>query len=53
MTIIELKEQIIKNELSNFYVFVGEEIGIINIYLKQMSNKLNLPITRADSVLSI
>ena len=53
MTIIELKEQIIKNELSNFYVFVGEEIGIINIYLNQMSNKLNLPITRADSVLSI
>ena len=34
-------------------MFVGEEIGIINIYLNQMSNKLNLPITRADSVLSI
>ncbi len=53
MTIIDLKDQIIKNNLSNFYVFTGNEIGIINIYLKQMSNKLGLPITRADSVLSI
>lgn len=53
MTIIELKDQIIKNNLSNFYIFTGTEIGIINIYLKQMSNKLGLPITRADSVLSI
>ena len=53
MTIIDLKDQIIKNNLSNFYIFTGTEIGIINIYLKQMSNKLGLPITRADSVLSI
>ena len=53
MTIIDLKDQIIKNNLSNFYIFTGTEIGIINIYLKQMSNKLGLPITRSDSVLSI
>ena len=31
MTIIDLKDQIIKNNLSNFYVFTGNEIGIINI----------------------
>ena len=53
MTIIDLKDQIIKNNLSNFYIFAGTEIGIINIYLQQMSNKLGLPITRADSILSI
>lgn len=53
MTIIDLKDQIIKNNLSNFYIFTGTEIGIINIYLQQMSNKLGLPITRADSILSI
>lgn len=50
MTIIELKEQIIKGNMSNFYIFTGYEIGIMNIYLKQMSNKLSLPITRASSV---
>ena len=53
MTIIDLKDRIIKNNLSNFYIFTGTEIGIINIYLQQMSNKLGLPITRADSFLSI
>ena len=53
MTIIDLKNQIMKNCLNNVYVFAGEEIGIINIYLNQMSKVLNMPITRADSVLSI
>lgn len=53
MTIIELKNQIIKNQLNNLYIFTGEEIGIINIYLNQMSKTLNIPITRAESVASI
>lgn len=53
MNIMDLKTQIMRNELSNFYIFTGTEIGIINIYLEEMSNKLNLPITRADSVSSI
>ena len=53
MNILDLKEQIVKNNLGNFYIFVGEEIGIINIYLSAMSNKISLPITRADSVASI
>ena len=53
MNIMDLKTQIVKNELSNFYIFTGTEIGIMNIYLEEMSNKVNLPITRADSVSSI
>lgn len=53
MTIVELKSQIMQNQLHNVYVFTGDEIGIINIYLNQMSKVLNMPITRADSVASI
>lgn len=53
MTIIDLKNQIMKNCLTNVYVFVGDEIGIMNIYLNQMSKTLNMPVTRADSVASI
>lgn len=53
MTIIDLKTQIMKNCLTNLYVFVGEEIGIMNIYLNQMSKTLNMPVTRAESVASI
>ena len=53
MTITDLKSQIMKDELSNFYIFTGTEIGIMNIYLQQMSKKLKMPITRAPSVLAI
>lgn len=53
MDIIELKNHIIKKELSNFYIFTGEEIGIQKIYLEQMSKVYGMPITRAESVESI
>ena len=53
MTIIDLKNQIMKNCLTNVYIFVGEEIGIMNIYLNQMAKTLNMPVTRAESVASI
>lgn len=53
MTIIDLKNQIMKNCLTNVYIFVGDEIGIMNIYLNQMSKTLNMPVTRADSVASV
>ena len=53
MDITVLKEQIMKNELSNFYIFTGSEIGIQHIYLEQMSNVLNLPIVRANCVADV
>ena len=53
MDIMTLKSQIMKNTLSNFYIFTGIELGIQKIYLEQMSKVLNLPIVRADSVLDI
>ena len=53
MTILELKDQIMHKKLSNFYVFTGTEIGIMNIYLNQMSQVYGLPIIRASSVASI
>ena len=43
MTIIELKSDIMHKHLSNFYIFTGEEIGIMNIYLNQISKTLNIP----------
>ena len=42
-----------KNQLSNFYIFTGTELGIQKIYLDQISKVLNLPIVRAESVLDI
>ena len=53
MDITVLKDQIMKNQLSNFYIFTGTELGIQKIYLEQISKVLNLPIVRAESVLDI
>lgn len=53
MTLIDLKEDIIHKRLKNFYIFTGTEIGIMNIYLKQMSRVYGMPITRANSVADI
>lgn len=53
MDIIELKNQIMNSKLKNFYVFTGSEIGIQNIYLKQMAVTLNIPVVYADTVASI
>lgn len=53
MTILDLKEDIIKKSLQHFYVFTGTELGIMNIYLEQMSKVANIPITRLDNVVSV
>lgn len=50
MTLLELKQDIMQNKLKHFYIFVGEEIGIINIYLTEMSNKIRLKIQRTGKV---
>jgi len=50
MNLIELKGDIVKNNIKHFYIFVGEEIGIMNIYLAEMSNKLSLSLNRIDNV---
>ena len=50
MTIQDLKLDIVHNNIKHLYVFVGSEIGIMNIYLTEMSNKLSLAINRMDSV---
>lgn len=46
MDIVQLKKQIKEKNLNNFYIFSGEEIGILNIYINQMSDN----IVRADEV---
>lgn len=50
MTLLELKQDIINHTLKHFYIFVGDEIGIMNIYLEKMSNTIQLSPQRVDSV---
>lgn len=48
-----LQADIISKKLKHEYIFVGPEIGIMDIYLQQMSKALNQKITRLDSVQDI
>ena len=49
MDIVELKSQIKSGKLDNLYVFVGEEIGLMNLYISKMSDEAH----RVDSVAGV
>ena len=46
MDIVKLKSQIKSGKLDNLYVFVGEEIGLMNLYISKMSSEAH----RVDNV---
>jgi DNA polymerase III delta subunit len=50
MLISDLKNNIVSGNINNFYIFTGEEEGIMDIYIKQISTKLNLQVKWADSI---
>lgn len=50
MDIVALKKQIKQNDLSNFYIFCGPEIGLQNIYISQMSRGTH---QRIDTIASV
>ena len=53
MNIVELKTKIITNDLPNILVFTGCETGIMDIYIKQIQNKLGYVLTKCEDVLSV
>lgn len=48
MDIVKFKKQVQQGKLDHFYVFTGDEIGLQNIYLNQLSN-----VKRVDTVLEV
>jgi len=52
MNIMELKKSLDSGELSNLYVFTGEEYTILNIYIDKVCSFFDT-VKRSDSVLSI
>lgn len=53
MNILDLKEDIIKNKIRHVYLFHGTERGVMKIYLKEISNKLSVPISPTDSLADV
>jgi len=50
MDLPELKKCIVNKKIENFYMFVGEEFGIMEKYIESISKVLNKPIKRLDSI---
>lgn len=51
MNIAELKTKIVMNEIPNILVFTGEEMGIMDIYIKAIQDKLKYQVSKIDTVL--
>ena len=50
MDITAVKQQIQKKEPQHFYIFVGEEVEVMDIYINKIAECINVKPTRADSV---
>lgn len=53
MNLMDLKSDIVGKNIKNFYIFVGDEIGIINIYLEQIAKVKSLYIIREETVADV
>lgn len=53
MQVAELKQNITKGEKNSLYIFTGEEVAVLDIYVKQIIKKFNIDAVRANSVAEI
>ena len=53
MDITVVKQQIQKKEPQHFYIFVGEEVAVMDTYINKIAGCINVKPTRADSVADI
>ena len=53
MTVQEVKTQIKNKSVKPFYIFTGDELEVINIYINKIAECKNLGVSRIDSISSI
>ena len=53
MDITAVKQQIQKKEPQHFYIFVGEEVAVMDMYINKIAECINVKPTRAESVVDI
>lgn len=53
MTIQEVKNQIKSKSPQSFYIFTGDELEVINIYINKIAECKNLEVVRVDSISEI
>lgn len=50
MNLAELKQQIVERKFNNVYIFTGDEIKIMNIYIEQIAKLQGRTVIRKDTV---
>lgn len=50
MNLAELKKAIVEKSFDNVYIFTGDEIKVMNIYIQQIANLQGRTVVRKDSV---
>lgn len=53
MKVIDVKNQIKSKSPQSFYIFTGDEIEVINIYINKIAECRNLEVARVDSISNI
>lgn len=53
MQLRELKEQIVKKRINKFYLFTGEEVAIMDIYIQKIAASSGLNLKRVESLAAI
>jgi DNA polymerase III delta subunit len=53
MDISELKQQLLDKKTSHYYIFIGNELALQDIYIEKIAEVAQLPILRADCVFDI
>lgn len=53
MTVQDVKQQIMAKEVSHYYVFTGDELEVMNIFIKKIADIANANICRADTLNSV
>lgn len=53
MDLFDLKRDIQTKCLKNYYIFAGEETGIMNIYIQHIADVSKLPVERIESVAAV
>lgn len=53
MNIVELKTKIILNQIPNLLIFTGPELEVMNIYIKQIQQKLKYKFHKVETIVDV
>lgn len=53
MNLVDLKTSIVTNSVPDLLIFTGQETGVMDIYIKQIIDKLKLPVYKTESIADV